>query len=180
MPIKNTETAYGWLAKTLHWLLLIMILGAMIGGNLESSMEDGPEKQAAVAQHMGFGLTILLLVAFRLTWRLYNTQPTASTALTAKEATLSRAMHYALYVLMLAQPLSGMTMVMSKGYPVSWFGVFSVPQLVPKSDALNALAHETHEVVWILLAVLALGHAAAAIKHHFIDKNDVLKRMLKG
>jgi cytochrome b561 len=180
MPIKNTLESYGWLAKTLHWLLFLMILGAMIGGYLDSEMADGPEKQQAVAQHMGFGLTIILLVAFRLTWRLYNTQPTPSSELSDKETTIAKAMHYALYALMLAQPLSGMTMVMSKGYPVSWFGVFSVPPLVPTSDALNALAHETHELVWILLAILAVGHAGAAMKHHFIDKNDVLKRMLNG
>ena len=180
MPIKNTAVRYGLIAKTFHWLLFLMILGALVGGYLQTTMEDGPDKNQAGFLHMSFGFTILVLAMLRLTWRLYNTQPAASSALSAKEQSVSRLMHYCLYVLMLAQPLSGMLMLNSAGYGLNWFGVFTVPPLVAESESLNGFMHECHEIIWILLAVFIIGHAGAAIKHHFIDKNDVLKRMLKG
>jgi cytochrome b561 len=86
--------------------------------------------------------------------------------------------HYGLYVLLFATPLLGWTMSSARNFPVSWFGVFTLPDLVAPDRGVYEFLHEAHEVSAKLIFVLALLHAAAALKHHFIDQDNVLRRML--
>ena len=86
-------------------------------------------------------------------------------------------MHWGLYVLMFAQPLSGIVMSQAAGYPVSFFGLFDFPMLLEKSESLAHLAHSTHGTIWIVLIVAVLGHAGVAIHHQFVKKDGALKRM---
>jgi cytochrome b561 len=81
-------------------------------------------------------------------------------------------------VLLLLQPVTGWLMSSAKNYPVSWFGLVTLPDLVAPSERTFELMHATHEFSAKLLLVLASVHAAAALKHHFIDRDDVLRRML--
>jgi len=90
----------------------------------------------------------------------------------------ARPAHALLYTLLFAVPLAGWTMSSARGFPVSWFGFFTLPDLVPKNKALYELLVTTHGVLAWTLGVVAIIHMLAALKHHFVLKDDVLRRML--
>ncbi len=180
MPLKNTQDRYGFLTKFFHWLLFLMLLGAIIGGNINSSLPDGPEKYAAITDHKAFGALILFMVLLRLGWKFANITPNPAPDVSEGQHKLATSMHWLLYLLMLAQPLTGVLMSQAAGYPVSFFGQFDLPTVISKSDSLKGLFHTLHGNIWIALVVAVLGHAGAAIYHHFGSKDGSLKRMLNG
>jgi len=175
--MKNTENSYGIVAKSFHWILFLMLTFSIVAGNFLASMPKGVEKLQAAGMHKSFGLVILALVLLRLGWRLVNIQPKDSEGTPAVQSLMAHAMHWVLYALMFAQPLSGILMSQAAGFPVSLFGVFELPVLLDKDPSLAQLFRGAHGTVWILLVLAVVGHAGAALHHHFIKKDDVLKRM---
>jgi cytochrome b561 len=155
-------------------LLVIQVTLAEMADDLPA----GVRKLTLLARHKSVGITILALVILRLAWRAVNEHPALPGNLKPYERTLARLTHLALYVLLFAMPLTGWTMSSARGFPVSWFGFFTLPDLVPKSRPLYDALVMTHQTLaWFLFAVVAL-HVAAALKHHFVHKDDVLRRML--
>jgi cytochrome b561 len=123
-------------------------------------------------------MTILALAVLRLLWRLFNRPPELPTGMTAIEKTLARATHVLFYVFLFVMPLTGWMMSSAKNYSVSWFHQFTWPNLIgPNEQAFNLL-RTTHDTLSWLLFALALLHILAALKHHFWNKDDVLRRML--
>ncbi len=123
-------------------------------------------------------MTIFLLVVFRLGWRLTHPAPALPEHMPAHLRRAATAAHWLLYALMFVIPISGWLMSSAKGFQTVWFGIVPLPDLLPKDKALgNALA-EVHEALNFTLLGLVVLHAAAAVKHHFVDRDDVLTRML--
>lgn len=178
--IKNTETRYGTVAKSFHWLLFLMLTFSIIAGNFLASMPKGAEKMQAAGMHKSFGAVLLMLILLRLVWRLINVAPGDPEGTTAIQGMMAKALHWALYVLMFAQPLSGIMMSQAAGVPVSFFGLFDFPLFLDKDPSLAQFFRDMHGIVWILLVLAVIGHTGAAIYHHFIKKDDVLKRMSIG
>lgn len=178
--LKNTDTSYGIVSKTFHWLLFLMLTAAVIAGNILESMPKGQEKLEFAGTHKSIGLLILMLVLLRLLWRLINVTPQPEEGMTSLQASLAHAMHWSLYALMLAQSVVGILMSQAAGFPVSFFGLFELPALIDKSKPVAEFFHGAHGVIWILLAVAVLGHAGVALHHHFVKKDGVLKRMTFG
>lgn len=179
MSLKNTDNGYGFVAKCFHWLMFLLLLGAIIGGNIESGMPDGQEKYEMIMLHKSFGSLILFLLLARFAWRLLNPQPTPIEG-PAWQQKAASAIHWLLYLLMFAQPMSGILMSQSAGYPVGVFGLFTLPTLVAESEAMGGIYHDAHEIIWLLLSAAALIHIAAAIKHHVVHKDNSLRRMTWG
>lgn len=175
--LKNTESSYGVIAKGFHWLLFLMLTFMIAAGNFLASMPKGPEKLQAAGMHKSFGLVVLALILLRLVWRLVNVTPKDPEGTPAVQNLMAHAMHWALYVLMFAQPLAGILMSQAAGYPVSFFGLFELPVLLDKDPSLAQFFRGAHGTVWILLVLAVIGHAGAALYHHFVMKDDVLKRM---
>ena len=175
--LKNTESSYGVIAKGFHWLLFLMLTFMIAAGNFLASMPKGPEKLQAAGMHKSFGLVVLALILLRLVWRLVNVTPKDPEGTPAVQNLMAHAMHWALYVLMFAQPLAGILMSQAAGYPVSFFGLFELPVLLDKDPSLAQFFRGAHGTVWILLVLAVIGHAGAALYHHFVTKDDVLKRM---
>lgn len=178
--VKNSDTTYGTVAKGFHWLLLVMLTFSVFAGNFLADMPKGAEKLQAAGMHKSFGAIILTLVFLRLFWRILNVQPGGPVGATPIQRRLASAMHWGLYLLMFAQPLSGILMSQAAGLPVSFFGLFEFPVFLDKNIALAEFFRGMHGIVWILLALAVIGHIAAALYHHFIEKDDVLKRMTVG
>lgn len=178
--IKNTETRYGIVAKGFHWLLFLMLTFSIIAGNFLASMPKGAEKLQAAGMHKSFGAVLLILILLRMAWRLINVTPRDPEGTSAIQSMMAKALHWALYVLMFAQPLSGIMMSQTAGVPVSFFGLFDFPLFLDKDPSLAQLFRDMHGIVWILLVLAVIGHTGAAIYHHFIKKDDVLKRMSIG
>jgi len=178
--LKNSETRYGVVAKSFHWLLFLMLSFSIVAGNFLAAMPKGAEKLQAAGMHKSFGVILLLLILARLLWRLINVTPQDPAGTPAIQRTLARGMHWVLYALMFAQPLSGILMSQAAGYPVSVFGAFELPMLLEKDPSLAQSFRGAHGVVWILLVLAVIGHAGAAMYHHLIRKDDVLRQMALG
>jgi cytochrome b561 len=178
MGIRNTSRRWGSVTQTLHWLIVALIIVQVTLAWIADELPLGEKKLATLAYHKSVGLTILALAIIRLAWRWLNTTPELPDTLKPYERALARFTHAALYVLLFALPLSGWTMSSARGFPVSWFGFFTLPNLVPKDKTLYDFFVVTHETLaWTLAAVVAL-HVLAALKHHYVLKDDVLRRML--
>lgn len=177
MAWRNTSERWGALARLFHWVIVLMLIGQFIMAELAEDLPLGMEKIALLARHKSVGITILLLAVLRLGWRALNPTPRAPTGARWEHA-LARGAHVALYGLLFAMPLSGWMMSSAKNYPVSWFNVLPLPNLVPVSESIYEFMHETHELLATTLIVIAAAHVLGALRHHFIKRDDVLKRML--
>ena len=180
MAIRNTTRRWGAVAQSLHWLIAVFILAQFTLAWLFDDLPAGAKKLTLLARHKSIGITILMLALVRLGWRWANPTPTLPDTLKPYERRLARFTHVLLYVLLLAVPLTGWLMSSARGFPVSWFGFFQLPDLIGKDKARYDLLVATHTTLaWILGGVVAL-HVGAALKHHFFLKDDVLRRMLPG
>jgi len=166
------------LAQLLHWVVVALILVQVTLGLIAADLPLGLKKLAMLARHKSFGITILGLATLRLLWRWTNPTPPLPDDLRPYERVLAHFTHAALYVLLFAMPLSGWMMSSARGFPVSWFGLIQLPDLVPKSQPLYDALLRTHDLLAIALGAVVLLHVAGALKHHFVLKDDVLRRML--
>ena len=178
--LKNTKTSYGLVAKSFHWILFIMLTFSVVAGNIMADMPDSPEKYEAAGLHKSFGLIILLLDLLRLVWKILNTTPDDSKDATSTQNLMAHIMHWALYLLMFAQPLTGILMSQSFGYPVKFFGGAAFPTLVEKNKEMAELFLAAHQTIWIFLALFVIAHAGAGIYHHMVLKDNILRRMAFG
>jgi cytochrome b561 len=178
MPNPAEKTRYDAVAQTFHWLIAALIVVQFALAWTADDLPLGLHKLALLARHKSFGMTVLTLAVLRLLWRWSHRPPALPKAMTPIEVKLAHATHLAFYVLLFAMPLSGWLMSSAKNYSVSWFGVFTWPNLIGKNEAAFSALRETHEFLsWALLA-MAILHVLAALKHHFWNKDDVLLRML--
>ncbi|SEG19282.1 cytochrome b [Vibrio hangzhouensis] len=127
--------------------------------------------------HKSLGVLILAMVIFRIYLRIKIVEPTSSVSHTRLERSLSFITHKSLYALLLIMPVSGWLMSNAAGFPVSFFGLFELPYLVAKNDETIGIYQNIHFFAAFALIALIMLHAAGALKHHFIDKDETLKRM---
>ncbi|MBS0580220.1 MAG: cytochrome b [Proteobacteria bacterium] len=178
MSIRNTTRRWGVIAQLLHWVILVLIIAQFVLAIMADDLPNNMKKLVLLSRHKSIGLTVFALALVRLGWRWGNATPPLPSTLKPYERLLARGTHALLYVLLLVVPFTGWIMSSAHGFPVSWFGVFQLPDLVAKNHDLSEVLEETHETLaWTLAALVAL-HAGAALKHHFILKDDVLRRML--
>ena len=178
MTFRNTTREWGALSKALHWIIVLLILTQWVIAQRADALPNGLAKLQALAWHKSFGMTILMLAVIRLVWRWANPVPTLDGVTKSWERALAHLSHVLLYALIFAMPLTGWLMSSAKNYPVSWFKLFQWPDLVQPSEALFKRMQDLHHWLFYVLVAVAALHIAGAFKHAFIDKNDVLKRML--
>ena len=169
---------YTGVAIGLHWLVGLMILSAFGVGLYMVDLSLSPIKLRLYSWHKWAGVTIFMLVLIRFLWRLSHAAPTLPNDMPHWQRVAAEASHYLLYAMMIAIPLSGWLMSSAKGFQTVYFGVMPIPDLLQKNKELGetlALVHQTLNFTMIGIVIL---HAAAALKHHFIDKDDILRRML--
>jgi cytochrome b561 len=165
-------------AVALHWIIAAFIITAFTLGLIVSDMHFSPEKLKWVAYHKWLGITVLALVAVRALWRLTHRAP-ALPPMPAWQTFFAKLTHALLYTLMFAIPFSGWLYSSATGYQVVYLGLLPLPNLVAKDKLVASALHQVHEnLAWLMLYVLLL-HAAAAFKHHFLDRDDTLRRMLR-
>ena len=175
----NTRDSYGLIARILHWLIFLLVAGMLIGGFSLSYLPSNGIKSFVISIHKSTGFIILLLMIARLLWRYYNPQPRDLGESLVLNYT-AHVLHTVLYILLFLQPLVGILMSQSYGYPVSVFGLFELPQIIWESQLLANFFNRVHTVIGVLLTLSIVIHATAALKHHYIDRNRTLIRMLKG
>lgn len=165
-------------AKILHWLIATSILGLLIVGFVMADMELSPEKLQYYSWHKWAGVFVFMLTIARLAWRVLNPPPSLPVTMKKSLKLLAHLGHFTLYLLCILIPLSGWLMSSAKGVQTVWFGILPIPDLLSRDKALGNQLQELHETLnWIFIAVIST-HILAALKHHFIDKDGILIRML--
>jgi cytochrome b561 len=186
MQIRNTSKGYGSIAIAFHWTMAALMIGLFAVGKYMTGLDPtAPDTFAIYQWHKSFGFLVLGLAALRLAWRFANPSPALPRDMPAYQRAAAHLGHAGLYALLFALPISGWLMVSASpwGIPTVLFNVIPVPHLpVPemlgtKAQAEKALK-EVHELLGFVLLALFLAHVAAALKHHFINRDTVLKRML--
>jgi cytochrome b561 len=172
-PARYTNTAIAF-----HWLIAILILCSAIFGIVLGEMHLSPLKLKWIAYHKWNGILIFTLVWLRLIWRMFNPAPPLPATMPGWQKLAAHASHFLLYVLMIAVPLVGWLQSSAAGIQVVWFGVLSLPMPLAHDKELADQLMDAHAfLAYTLLAIVGL-HAAAAIKHHMFDRDNVLTRML--
>ncbi len=179
MVIKDTPTGYGLISRWLHWgmaLAIFVVFGIgvwMVGLDYQS-----PYYRLGPDIHRSAGILLLIVLGFRLLWRAFNTKP-VGTELTAFERAGSRLVHWSFYVLLAVIMVSGYFISSADGQPVAVFDWFSIPA-VTKQQGLADSAGFVHRWLAYGTMALALAHSVAALKHHFSNKDQIMRRMWNG
>ncbi|TWB58277.1 cytochrome b561 [Rhizobium sp. ERR 922] len=175
----ETSTArYRSSQRLLHWLMAIVIISALVIGLYCSYLTPGiPLRRALLDIHKSLGMTALFLIAIRLPLRLSLGEPAYQRPLGVFNHYAARGAHILLYILMILMPLAGYATSAAGGHDLPWFGLFQWPNLLSHDKGLERAAAEIHEYgAYCLYAIVSL-HILAALWHHFVRKDEVLKRM---
>lgn len=176
----NSERRYGAVAIMLHWLMAVVLATLIVVGLYMASLPDAgfdKTKIALILFHKELGLVALAAAALRLAWRFGNALPQMVERFPDWEKVLARFVQLCFYALMFALPVSGWVMSSAAGIPVSFLGLFDLPDLVRYNDRLFRTFIEIHKWLGYALMVLIVIHAGAALRHHWIFKDETLKKM---
>ncbi|MCA0402295.1 MAG: cytochrome b [Proteobacteria bacterium] len=175
MQIKNSKNHFGLVAIIFHWLMAILLIGLLTLGLYMVGLPISLEKLKFYGWHKEYGILALILVTLRIIWRLANITPQLSLPLLEKIA--ARAVHWAFYGFMFAMPITGWLITSAAGIPASFFGLFNLPSLIAARPDSLELFEAIHKWIAYGLIVTIILHTLAALKHHFINKDDILRRM---
>ncbi len=173
-----TTSRYSTGSIALHWLIAVLV-AVQVGLIWGHEATEGPLSRDLVQAHKAVGLTILVLTLARIGWRLANPAPPLPAAMKGWETLLARATHILFYVALLALPLTGWAASSASGREIEWFGLFQWPLLpIGGGKEVSRSMMDLHEIAVKALYVLLFLHIVGALKHQFVDKDNVLRRML--
>ena len=178
MFFRNTYEQFGVVAKTFHWLTLALLIGSFTLALTMIDLPLSPRKLQFYSWHKWFGVTVFLVTVLRLGWRLLNPAPSPPVSMPRWQRRLARLSHATLYTILIVMPLTGWVMSSALNLPVVYLGVIYIPSPFGVDPALGEAMKIVHRGLAITLLVLVSVHFAAAIYHHFILRDDVLRRML--
>jgi len=171
---------YNPVAKSFHWLMAILLFGLLALGFYMHDLPLSPQKLQLYSWHKWAGVTAFLLVWLRMFWRVTHRPPALPATMPKLMQFSAHAGHLMLYALMIVIPLSGWLMSSAKGFQTVWFGVLPIPDLIGKNKELGDLLALVHKSLNLLFVAVIISHVGAALKHHIIDKDEILTRMLPG
>jgi cytochrome b561 len=171
-------TRYGPLAIAFHWVAAALIIANLGFGFYLVDLPLSPQKLRYFSYHKWIGVTVFALSAARLLWRLRHAAPALPMTMPAWERRAAAVSHALLYVLFFAAPLSGWLFSSANGFQTVYLGLLPIPDLLAKNKEWAEILKNAHHWINYALAAVITVHAAAALKHHFIDRDEVLIRML--
>lgn len=178
--IKNSTQSFGLISKLLHWSMAILLTGLFSVGLYMTELDYyDPLYHSLPWWHKSFGLLTMLLLLLRFIWKFTNPEPQPLNSHQKWEISLAHLIQKAFYLLILFIGITGYLISTAKGKGIEFFNWFDVPAITSELEEERAdFIGETHEFFAILLTTLVVLHALAALKHHFIDKDETLKRMI--
>jgi cytochrome b561 len=178
--LRNDAGSWGAPAKLFHWVMAALILAQIALGLMAANWRVSPMKLNLFFWHKSTGMLILALVALRLLWRLANPTPALPSGMAAWERAAAQLSHGLLYVLMIALPMTGWVINSASNVPFRIFWLVPLPAIVAPDKPTADLVALVHGGLFALLALVLVAHIGAALRHHFVKRNDVLTRMLPG
>lgn len=177
MVLKNTSDSYGWPAKLLHWAMALILISMIAFGLFISDLPRGEEKSALIRLHASTGLLAMMLLLVRFSWKLGNASPSALSNV-SWQVNLATLVHWSFYGVVSFQVVSGSMSLLTVGWGLPFYGLFSIPTPYARDMDLHHFWEELHVAGWYAFAALFVLHIAAVLYHQFIGKKKVLKRML--
>lgn len=178
MTYGNLSGAYPSTSKWLHWLVALSVLVMVPIGITMGRLEQGPLQNTLFTLHKSFGILILALMIARLVNRLVVGAPAPAPGLARWQRAVSSATHGLLYALLVLQAIGGWLANSAYGAPTPFFGMFELPNLMEKNEAVADQVFRVHRITGFVIAGLAAMHVAAALQHFLIARDRVLHRML--
>ena len=172
-------TAYTALQKLLHWAIFLLIVGLWGLGHWRGFLPEGdPGRRVIIGLHISFGLLLIALVTMRVVCRFIHGAPDLPAGIPRFEALGAKVALLAFYALMIVIPLQGLFLVWLHGRGASFFGLFTIPAPVAANKELHDAISRAHEFLANVIFFLFAVHALAALWHHYVKRDDVLRRML--
>lgn len=178
MQIRNTAGRFGLVARTLHWLTLVLLIGSFTLAVSMVNMPFSPRKLEFYSWHKWVGVTIFLLAVLRLGWRFANPVPRPPAGTPRWQHRLAQLSHAMLYAILIVMPVTGWIMSSALNLPVVYLGLIPIPSPFGVDRALGETMKVAHLSLAIVLLALVTIHVLAALYHHFHLRDDVLRRML--
>lgn len=180
MRLRNTTTSYGSISKLFHWLIFLLVLVMIPLGYIMGDISDKAYKAQVINIHKLIGVLILVLMLLRVMWAMSNVKPSLPFQTPTWQRIAERCMHVFLYLGLIIMPLSGLIGTVAAGRPPQLDGV-SIMLPIAKNKSVAGFAFEyIHEPLAIILICLISIHIVAALYHHFVKRDDVLRRMIKS
>jgi cytochrome b561 len=179
-PFDNTSARYSHVAIFLHWLIALGIFCAIPLGLYMADLQLSPTKLQLFAYHKWLGIGILTLVVVRLLWRITHRPPALPASMSSGQQRLAHGIAHGMYLLMFLVPLTGWLMSSAFGKPVVLFGMpqLQLPDLIGPNEQVGKFFKEAHEVCNYIFCTLISLHILASLKHHFMEHDGILARML--
>lgn len=171
---KNTADSWGIVSRSIHWLVVLLILFQGTTGLLREQLPRG-----TMNFHKSVGITILILAVVRLIWRIYAGAPRPVAGTARMQSIGASIVHWLLYALIFIMPITGWILTDAGKRPLAWFGI-PMPDLIGVNEALHKTFEYWHEQMFWVLVVVASAHALAAMYHHLFVRDRTLTRMWKG
>lgn len=174
--LRNTPKRFGSITKLLHWLIFLLILAQFYF--VWSLPDNSPLAPLYIRLHKSVGFTILLIGILFYVWHIINIKPLPPLIQPNWQYIISKVVHYTLFLLIILIPIIGYLLTCAAGKPINFFGWFTIPCLIAKNDALENIMFNIHQKLAYLILILVGIHFLAALFHHFIRKDNALRRML--
>jgi cytochrome b561 len=176
--LKNTKKSYGTVTKIFHWVMGIIIIIQICVGYIMANLPDtAPQKGTMIYYHKSTGVLLLILIILRLLWRMNELTPPLPSSMPHWQAVAARWNINLLLIMMLVMPLSGLFMSILGGYPVKFYGFFTIPSLL-KNKTAGTLLFQTHVIGGYIISASVILHILASLYHHLIRHDTVLKRII--
>lgn len=175
-----TEAAYTPVARIMHWVTAVLVLANIPIGIVMTNAEGGPLQDFLFRLHESIGALLIPIVVYRLVYRLTHRPLPLPPEIPAIQRLAAEGLHWALYVLLIVQPIIGWVATSSFRAPILVFWLFELPPIWPENRAFSDQVSDLHAAIGFIIGVLVCAHIGAALFHHFVRKDRVLMRMVTG
>ncbi|QMT60590.1 cytochrome b [Legionella sp. PC997] len=173
--LRNTVNRFGSITKLLHWLIFILMIAQFYF--VWSLSEHSPLTDLYIMLHKSVGLTLLILGIVFFIWHIINSKPRPPEDQPLWQYIVSKAVHHILFLLIILMPIIGYLLTCADGKPINFFGWFTIPCLISANEHFGGIMFLTHETLAFIILFFVGIHILAALYHHFICKDSVMKRM---